>query len=112
MRTRRLSSPRRHLASAPAARVAREAVAPEALPLEFALGALRLAEGFTLAAFEARTGLPAAALEPGLARAAALGLVEREGGRVRASRRGYALLDSLVALFAPDAAPAAGAAAS
>ncbi len=112
VRTRRLASPRRHLASAPAARVAREAVAPEALPLEFALGALRLAEGFTLAAFEARTGLPAAALEPALARAAALGLVEREGGRVRASRRGYALLDSLVALFAPDAAPAAGAAAS
>ena len=110
VRTRRIASPRRYLASRPAARVARETVAREALPLEFALGALRLAEGFTLAAFEARTGLPAAALEPALARAAALGLIEREGGRVRASARGYALLDSLLALFAP--APAAGGAAS
>ncbi len=105
VRTRRARDPRRYLAAAPATRVVRTPVPPRDLPLEFVLGAFRLAEGFTLAEFEARTGLPAAALGPALRRAEAQGLVERtDGGRVRASARGFALLDSLLALFVPERA--------
>ncbi|MGQ0587774.1 MAG: radical SAM family heme chaperone HemW [Gammaproteobacteria bacterium] len=71
------------------------------LPFEFAMNALRLNEGFPLAQFEQRTGLPGARLEPALAQATGRGLLERDGGVVRASARGRELLNPLVELFLP-----------
>ena len=76
-------------------------IARRDLPFEFMMNALRLRAGFELALFRERTGLPLSALEGTLARAEAKGLVEREGGRVRASARGFDFLSDLQALFLP-----------
>ncbi len=69
------------------------------LPFEFALNALRLAEGFELARFAERTGQPLAAIEPALARAEQRGLIERDASWVRPSPRGFDYLSDLQALF-------------
>jgi putative oxygen-independent coproporphyrinogen III oxidase len=75
------------------------AVGGAELPFEFALNALRLAEGFELARFAERTGQPLAALEPALARAEQRGLIERDASSVRPSARGFDFLSDLQALF-------------
>jgi len=73
------------------------------LPFEFMLNALRLREGFALADFTARTGLPLTAIAQPLALAEAKGLVERDFQRVWPSARGFDFLSDLQALFlAPD----------
>jgi oxygen-independent coproporphyrinogen-3 oxidase len=71
------------------------------LPFEFMLNALRLTEGFPLALFRERTGLPLAALESALARAEAQGFVERDWQRVRPTARGQRFLNEALALFLP-----------
>ena len=71
----------------------------EALGFEFMLNALRLAEGFELARFRERTGLPLSAIEQGLDAAERRGLIERNLVHVRATPRGYDLLSDLQALF-------------
>ena len=71
----------------------------EALGFEFMLNALRLAEGFELARFRERTGLPLSAIEKGLDAAERRGLLERDLLHVRATPRGYDLLSDLQALF-------------
>jgi oxygen-independent coproporphyrinogen-3 oxidase len=77
------------------------------LPFEFMLNQLRLAEGFELARFAERTGLPLSAIAPGLAEGERRGLLERgrDGGReiVRATPRGFDFLSDLQALFLPSA---------
>jgi len=73
------------------------------LPFEFMLNALRLREGFALADFSARTGLPLTAIAQPLALAEAKGLIERDFQRVWPSVRGFDFLSDLQALFlAPD----------
>jgi len=88
-------------AGRPAALQEDKAIAASDLPFEFAMNSLRLNDGFCVANFERRTRQPAASLEPPLAQAAARGLIERDGERVRASARGRALLNQLTALFLP-----------
>jgi oxygen-independent coproporphyrinogen-3 oxidase len=73
------------------------------LPFEFAMNALRLADGFALALFTERTGLSPAVLEAPLARAEALGLVERDAFSVRPTPRGRRFLNDLLGLFVPEA---------
>jgi putative oxygen-independent coproporphyrinogen III oxidase len=76
------------------------AVGGAELPFEFALNALRLAEGFELTRFTERTGQPLAAIEPALARAEQRGLIERDASsRVRPTPRGFDFLSDLQALF-------------
>jgi putative oxygen-independent coproporphyrinogen III oxidase len=76
------------------------AVGGAELPFEFALNALRLAEGFELARFIERTGQPLAAIEPALARAEQRGLIERDASSwVRPTPRGFDFLSDLQALF-------------
>jgi oxygen-independent coproporphyrinogen-3 oxidase len=75
------------------------------LPFEFAMNALRLADGFALTLFTERTGLPATALEAPLARAESLGLVERDAFSVRPTPRGRRFLNDLLGLFLPKAQP-------
>jgi putative oxygen-independent coproporphyrinogen III oxidase len=75
------------------------AVGGAELPFEFALNALRLAEGFETARFVERTGQPAASLEPALARAEQRGLIERDASWVRPTARGFDFLSDLQALF-------------
>lgn len=76
-------------------------VARADLPFEFMLGALRLRDGFTLADFRARTGLPLSAIEPGLQRAEGQGLITRDLHRVRPTERGFDFLSDLQSLFLP-----------
>jgi oxygen-independent coproporphyrinogen-3 oxidase len=71
---------------------------------EYMLNALRLAEGFSLEAFEARSGLPAADALPGLEQGQSLGLLEPVGGSTwRATALGRQFLNDAQALFLPVA---------
>lgn len=78
-------------------------VARRDLQFEFMLNALRLREGFELQAFRERTGLPLSAIDAALEQAVARGLIERDEGAVRPSRRGFDFLSDLQALFLPPA---------
>ncbi len=79
-------------------------VARRDLPFEFMLGALRLREGFELARYGERTGLPLSTLEPALTKAIERGLIEREllAGSVRPTARGFDFLSDLQSMFLPS----------
>jgi oxygen-independent coproporphyrinogen-3 oxidase len=74
-------------------------VAREQLPFEFMLNALRLREGFPLALFGERTGLPPSAIETALKEAEKRGLVHRTLTRVTPTERGFDFLSDLQELF-------------
>ena len=78
-------------------------VARRDLPFEFMLGALRLREGFALARFNERTGLPQSAVQSALTAAGQRGLVEIDevAGQVRPTDRGFDFLSDLQAMFLP-----------
>jgi oxygen-independent coproporphyrinogen-3 oxidase len=69
------------------------------LPFEFMLNALRLIEGFPVALFGERTGLPLNIVEPQLAGAEAAGLLERDHARIGPSGRGRRFLNDLLEKF-------------
>ncbi|MFN8936043.1 MAG: radical SAM family heme chaperone HemW [Pseudomonadota bacterium] len=78
-------------------------VARRDLPFEFMMNALRLREGFALATFGERTGLPPSTVEAALAEAERRGLVVRGGNpeTVSPTARGLDFLSDLQALFLP-----------
>lgn len=78
-------------------------VARRDLPFEYMMNALRLREGFSLARFGERTGLPLSAVLPALARAREQGLVDWDETQdhVRPTARGFDFLSDLQALFLP-----------
>ena len=78
-----------------------EEVPRERLAFEYMLNALRLHEGFALADFTARTGLPPSVIDGVLQLAQARGLVERDLARVWPSARGFDFLSDLQAMFLP-----------
>ncbi len=78
-------------------------VAAADLPFEFVMNALRLAEGFPVALFAERTGLPFAVIADPLARAEAAGLLERDAFTIRPTLRGRRFLNDLLGLFLPKA---------
>ena len=78
-----------------------EEVAREQLAFEFMLNALRLPEGFELARFCERTGLPSSAIEATLDQAKSRGLLERDLHRAWPSGRGLDFLSDLQAMFLP-----------
>jgi putative oxygen-independent coproporphyrinogen III oxidase len=102
----RLRDPAAYMAGAEAGRaVASEAEVVRAeLPFEFMLNALRLKEGFALARFCERTGLPLSAIESPLAEAERRGLVVRDLHRVVPTPRGFDFLNDLLELFLPRSA--------
>ena len=79
-----------------------EEVARADLPFEFMLNALRLPDGFLLADFTERTGLPVTVLHSALTRAEEKGLVTRDLQRVVPTTRGFDFLSDLQALFLPE----------
>lgn len=83
-------------------------VARRDLPFEYMLGALRLREGFELARFVERTGLPMSSVRATLQRAQQQGLLELDEaqGEVRPTARGFDFLSDLQALFLPPDKPA------
>ncbi|HEY5899707.1 MAG TPA: radical SAM family heme chaperone HemW [Burkholderiales bacterium] len=97
-RHERIKQPRDYLA-APST-LAREAnVEPGELPFEFMLNALRLIEGFPVALFQERTGLPMLLVEKQLAEAERKGLLARDWQRIRPTERGRLFLNELLGLF-------------
>ena len=79
-----------------------EEVARADLPFEFMLNALRLPDGFLLADFTERTGLPVTVLQSALSRAEEKGLLTRDLQRVVPTARGFDFLSDLQALFLPE----------
>ncbi len=97
-RHERIKQPRDYLGAS--STLAREfSVPPAELPFEFMLNALRLVDGFPLALFEERTGLPLTVIARELADAERRGLIERDLQRVRPTERGRLFLNELLALF-------------
>ena len=78
------------------------------LPFEYMLGALRLKEGFEMARFTERTGLPLSAVMATLQQAQTRGLVEIDdnAGLVLPTARGFDFLSDLQAMFLPPDPPA------
>ena len=71
------------------------------LPIEFMLNATRLKDGFDLALFTERTGLPPAAIAEGLAAAERRGLLRLGLHDVQPTPRGFDFLNDLQLLFLP-----------
>ncbi len=68
---------------------------------EFFLNALRLREGFPPELYEQQTGESLAAVAGMLQKLADLGLLQVSNRNIRATRRGYAILDDVVTFFLP-----------
>lgn len=102
VRTTQQREPRRYQAR-PVEGLQRRVVPPADLPFEFLMNSLRLVEGFDLPLFTARTGLPEAAVLPGLQREQARGLLEPVEGRWRATAQGQRFLNDVLGAFLPDA---------
>ena len=101
LRQVRLRDPVAYMAGAEAgAAVASEVeVARADLAFEYMLNALRLREGFELAAFSERTGLGISAIDKPLAEAERRGLITRDFQRVRPTSLGFDFLNDLQQLF-------------
>ena len=76
-----------------------QVVGPRDLPFEFMMNALRLTEGFPVAMFTERTGLPITAAAKALAAAEEKGLIARDHERIRPTERGQHFLNDLLQLF-------------
>ena len=101
IRTEKARSPRAYLQGLGREGAFRRTIPHAQLPFEFMLNALRLNEGFELAAFERATGLPASTLRPTIDAEAARGLIEESSGRFRPTELGFRFLNDLVAAFLP-----------
>lgn len=73
-------------------------------PFEFMLNALRLVEGFEVALFERRTGLPWEAVRSTMACLSERGLVSAAGSRHFATPLGLLFLNDVLVAFLPEAA--------
>lgn len=67
--------------------------------LEFMMDALRMTEGFPPPLFTQRTGLPISVIAKQLAEAEGKGLLERNGKRIKATKRGMQYLNDLLQIF-------------
>lgn len=79
-----------------------ERIAPERRPFDYMLNALRLNEGFSLASFEASTGLERSAIADELSVAREQGWLSIDGDRVIPSELGHRFTNDVIALFLPD----------
>ena len=105
-RSARVALPRAYIATAgqPAAEAAGRLLSPADRVLEFMMNALRLPAGVPLELFRQRTGLPAAALEPGLSRGRAAGYLVADAERLAPTAHGLDFLNEVLELFLPEAA--------
>ena len=86
-------------AAAGAAIQEKNVVARGDLPLEFMMNSLRLAQGFPVAMFSERTGLPISVIEAQLAQAESRGLIERDHLVIRPTELGRRFLNDLIEIF-------------
>ncbi len=108
VRTEKVRSPRLYLQGGGRMGGQRHPVPAGELPFEYMLNALRLAEGFTLAAFGRVTGLSAEAVLPTLRKLAGRGLMTENGETWAPTEQGFRFLNDLQEAFLSDqpAAPA------
>ncbi|BCB25761.1 coproporphyrinogen III oxidase [Sulfurimicrobium lacus] len=104
LRQMRYKQPKAYLENALQGAPVQEAhhVAAGDLGFEFMMNALRLTEGFPLALFEERTGLPLASVLGALDEAEQRGLVERGPLRVTPTELGRRFLNELLQGFLPE----------
>ncbi len=76
-----------------------EYLTAQRLPFDFMLNALRLNEGVPMAMFEARTGLPAAAIADKVALARARGWLEADPAWLRPTELGRRFANDVIGLF-------------
>jgi putative oxygen-independent coproporphyrinogen III oxidase len=108
VREQRSRKPQAYLRAAPQGKPlqeSREVLAAE-LPFEFMLNALRLTDGFAVALFAQRTGLPITVIEAELKAAESAGLLERDHVTIRPTPKGRRFLNDLLEPFLPDQDPA------
>jgi putative oxygen-independent coproporphyrinogen III oxidase len=79
-----------------------ETIEPLRRPFDYMLNALRLVDGFSLASFEARTGLSRASIANELAVAAQRGWIESVPDRIVPTELGRRFTNDVIALFLPD----------
>ena len=79
--------------------VEERALAPQELPFEFMLNALRLKEGVDAGLFSAHTGLPVTAIFPTLKRLEERNLLSLTGGRLRTTELGWRYLNDVLEDF-------------
>jgi putative oxygen-independent coproporphyrinogen III oxidase len=103
-REARQRQPKAYLEAAEAGNAVQETneVDPADLPFEFLMNALRLVDGFPVALFALRTGLPFTTVERAMAKAEHDGLVERDLVAVRPTARGRRFLNDLLERFLPE----------
>jgi putative oxygen-independent coproporphyrinogen III oxidase len=103
-RTVKTKQPREYLARARSGAVQRAVadVPARERAFEFMLNALRLPAGFTTESFEARTGVPLAAVAGTLAAALARGLIAQSGTAWHPTPLGLRFLNDLQAMFLPS----------
>ena len=103
IRTTQQREPRRYQAGSPAA-ITRTRVATADLPFEFMMNALRLANGFEIDLFAARTGLEWAGLGVNLERLMARRLLVIEGSICRPTPLGLRFLNEMLVSLLPESA--------
>ena len=99
----KVKHPTRYLETAgtPASVGGDDAIPVEDTALEFMMNALRLVDGFERPLFDERTGVPLLAWRRAIDGAVEDGLLESDGRRVRATARGFDLLNALLERFMP-----------
>jgi len=107
-RSTHLREPRRYQATAAMGPEWRE-VAPQDLPFEFMMNALRLTTGFPAAIYNERTGLSMETVQGTLSRLSGEGLLEAFDQGWRPSPRGQLFLNEVIARFLPRPNSQAGA---
>ena len=102
-REQRERKPQTYLRAALAGDAVQEAreVAEKELPFEFMLNALRLIEGFPVALFAQRTGLPITVIDRQLNEVEGAGLLERDHATIRPTQKGQRFLNDLLEPFLP-----------
>lgn len=78
-----------------------QAIATKDLPLEFLMNHLRLKQGFTLASFQAATGLNIKILEPALSLCLKDELIVNNNQRYFCSEKGWNFMDNVLEKFMP-----------
>lgn len=97
MRTVKPKSPEHYLTNPSASK--QEMLTEAQLPLEFVMNHLRLNSGFTLADYQARTGLKRDSLEPALSQCLRQNLLLEQHGQIFCSAKGWDFLDEILEKF-------------
>jgi oxygen-independent coproporphyrinogen-3 oxidase len=103
----KMKHPRTYLETAAlSARIGGDAtIAPQELPFEFMLNALRLNDGVPLGDFQARTGLPVETIATTLREARHRGWLVDDTARLQATPLGRRFLNNVIETFLPRSSP-------